>query len=107
MGAIVGIATNNGADPYPIIETMLGALKHRGSESNSMRIGGGGGFTVAVGCSSHPEVNLDIANSPKSIVAFNGSFYKREPLGNARFVLRETEKPPTLKAIRQIESEIG
>jgi asparagine synthase (glutamine-hydrolysing) len=107
LGAIVGIATNDGADPYPIIETMLEALKHRGSESNSLRIGGGAGFTVAVGSSSHPEVKLDIANSPKSIVAFNGSFYKRDPLGNAGFVLRETEKPPTLKAIRRIENEIG
>ncbi|MGP8068442.1 MAG: hypothetical protein ACLP5V_00990, partial [Candidatus Bathyarchaeia archaeon] len=107
MGAIVAIATNDGADPDPIVETMLRALKHRGSESSSMRMDGGGGFTVAVGCSSHPEVKLDMANSPKSIVAFNGSFYKRGPLGNARFVLRETEKLPTIKAIRRIESEIG
>ncbi len=107
LGAIVAIATNDGADPDPIVETMLRALKHRGSESSSMRMDGGGGFTVAVGCSSHPEVKLDMANSPKSIVAFNGSFYKRGPLGNARFVLRETEKLPTIKAIRRIESEIG
>jgi len=68
---------------------------------------GEGRFTIAVGCSSHPETNLDMANSPKSIVALNGSFYKRGLLGNARFVLRETEKFPATKAIRRIESEIG
>jgi asparagine synthase (glutamine-hydrolysing) len=107
LGAIVGIATNDGTDPYTIVETMLGALKHRGSETNSMRMDGGRRFTVAVGCSSHPEAKLDMANSTKSIVAFNGSFYKRGQFGNARFVLRETEKFPTIKAIRRIESEIG
>jgi asparagine synthase (glutamine-hydrolysing) len=107
LGAIIGIATNDGTNPYPIVETMLKALKHRGSESNSLRMVGEGGLTIAVGCSSHPKTKLDMANSPKSIVAFNGSFYKREPPGNARFVLHETEKSSAIKAIRRIEREFG
>ena len=107
LGAIVGIATKDGTNPSPIAETMLNALRHRGGESNSMRMDGEGGFTSVVGCSSHPETKLDMANSPKSIVAFNGSFYKREPPGNARFVLHETEKSPAIKAIRRIERGIG
>jgi asparagine synthase (glutamine-hydrolysing) len=106
LGAIVGIATNDSTNPYPLIETMLSALKHRGSDSKAMRIDCEREFTIAVGCSSHPQTKLDMASSPKSIVTFNGSFYKHESLGNARFVLRETEKSPT-KGIRRIENEIG
>ena len=65
------------------------------------------GFTIAAGCSAHPESKLGMAHSVKSIVAFNGSFYERGSLGNARFVLRDMEKFPAVEAVRRIESEIG
>lgn len=107
MGAIVGIATGDGVNPYPFVEKMLSALKHRGTENKTMTIDGGRAFTIAIGCSSHLESKLDIANSSKSIVAFNGSFYERGAIGNARFVLREVEASTAPKAIRLIERKIG
>lgn len=107
LGAIVGIATGDDVNTYSLVETMLDALKHRGTHNKAMtreceKLG-----TIALGCSSHLESKLDMANSTKSIVAFNGSFYERGAMGNARFVLRETEHSPPIKAIQRIESQIG
>ena len=86
---------------------MLTALKHRGAESKAMTISVERELTIAIGCSTHPETKLDLANSSKSIVAFNGSFYERNTIENARLVLRRTENSPPIQAIRQIENEIG
>ncbi len=107
LGAIVGIATFSDVNTPPIVETMLDALNHRGTYNKTMTIDGDKVSAITIGCSSHFESNLDIVNSPKSMVAFNGSFYERRTLGNARFVLRETEHSPPIKGIRRIENQIG
>lgn len=107
LGAIVGIATGDDVNTYSLVETMLDALKHRGTYNKAMTIDGEKVSTIAIGCSSHLEAKLDMAISTKSMVAFNGSFYERGAMGNAKLVLRETEHSPPIKAIQRIASQIG
>jgi asparagine synthase (glutamine-hydrolysing) len=107
MGAIVGIATTVNSDPSGIAEEMLKALKHRGTVCKTMGIDGEGELVLAVGCSSHPEAKPDIASSSKSIVAVNGSFYRRASVRNARYVLRQLHASAVSTAMRRVECELG
>ena len=107
MGAIVGLATSANSDPSGLAEEMLKALKHRGTVWKTLPIDGEREFALAIGCSSHPDAKPDIANSSKSIVAVNGSFYRRASTGNAGYVLRQIHASSVYNAIRRIECEIG
>ncbi|HYB67872.1 MAG TPA: asparagine synthetase B [Candidatus Acidoferrales bacterium] len=107
MGAIVGIVTNANSDPSGLAEEMLKALKHRGTVCRRLVIDGQGKLAVAIGCSCHPGAKPDIAGSSESIVAVNGSFYRRIFTRNAGYLLRQIHDTPVSNAIRRIECEIG
>ena len=86
MTAIAGIISKNQDDSDHYINEMLFALRHRGTQKETMSIRATESI-IALGCGSVDQLDSRFSHSSKSIVALDGSLYKVIESNQARYLL--------------------
>jgi len=110
LGAIAGVITKGPEDVESLVEAMLRALTHRGPQAKTMTVEGArrNGFTSAIGCSSHRNLEAQIAESKTTVATIDGSFFERPQNGKAQFVHDRLAKASSIpRTIRSIMEEPG
>jgi asparagine synthase (glutamine-hydrolysing) len=112
LGAIAGVITKgpeneNAESP---VEVMLRALTHRGTQAKAATLESakGNGFSSAIGCSSHHNLEARLVESKTTIATIDGSLFERPQPGNAQYVHDRFAKTSSIyKAIQNLMEEPG
>lgn len=75
MGAIAAIITRDSGNPRELLDEMLLALKHRGTQTKTALLDVNAPFEASIGCASHTNPAAQLAESEKVTLVLEGSVF--------------------------------